>query len=161
MMRKCAAGNWSGAVPTLGLLGSVILWVGCAGTAGTGAPAPVASPERPAAIRLDRDKLAGVGLTEYPPMTDDYVLEGGRGHRGHVFYSGDEFVVEVWDADASKLALGDFPYDEFVLILSGKLVLTDDQGTMTEYSAGESLVVPKGFKGTWEMIGNYREVVVI
>ncbi len=32
---------------------------------------------------------------------------------------------------------------------------------MTEYSAGESLVVPKGFKGTWEMIGNYREVVVI
>ena len=27
--------------------------------------------------------------------------------------------------------------------------------------AGDSLVVPKGFSGTWEMIGNFRELVVI
>ena len=32
---------------------------------------------------------------------------------------------------------------------------------MTQFVAGESLVVPKGFLGTWEMQGNFRELVVI
>ena len=113
-------------------------------------------------VRLDREKLAGLGLEEYPALPAEVVLEGGSGHRGHVFFMGDEIVVEVWDADASKLAITDpFPYDEFVTILSGKLILTDEQGMSAEYSAGESLVVPKGFTGIWQMLGNYRELVVI
>jgi uncharacterized cupin superfamily protein len=32
---------------------------------------------------------------------------------------------------------------------------------VTRYVAGESLVVPKGFLGTWEMVGKFRELVVI
>jgi uncharacterized cupin superfamily protein len=30
-----------------------------------------------------------------------------------------------------------------------------------EYVAGDSLVVPKGFTGTWKMLGNFRELIVI
>ena len=40
-------------------------------------------------------------------------------------------------------------------------MLTDAAGTVTEYVAGESLVVPKGFLGLWEMQGDFRELVVI
>jgi uncharacterized cupin superfamily protein len=46
-------------------------------------------------------------------------------------------------------------------VLSGKLVLTDARGEVTQFVAGESLVVPKGFTGIWEMQGNFRELVVI
>jgi uncharacterized cupin superfamily protein len=113
------------------------------------------------ALRVDDQKLAGVGLEEYPAMPREFVLEGGFGQRGHVFFSGDQIVVEVWEADASTLVIEPSPYDEFVTILSGRLVLTDAAGTKTEYEAGESLVIPKGFSGTWQMIGNFRELVVI
>jgi uncharacterized cupin superfamily protein len=154
----------------LGILATLLLAAGCAGTP---ANAPMAQPsaeagreagsgtEHSTAVPIGREQLAGLGLQEWPAMSDEDVLEGGTGHRGEVFYSGDELVVEVWEADASKLDLGVFPYDEFVLVLSGKLVLTDGRGTATEYVAGDSFVVPKGFQGTWQMFGNYRELVVI
>ncbi|MBW2715338.1 MAG: DUF861 domain-containing protein [Deltaproteobacteria bacterium] len=95
-------------------------------------------------------------------MSAEEVLEGGNGQRGDVFFVGDELAVGVWGADASTLAISEpLPYDEFVTVLSGKLILTDEQGTVTEYSMGESVVLPKGFTGTWKMVGDYREIYVI
>ncbi len=46
-------------------------------------------------------------------------------------------------------------------MLSGKLILTGTDGISQEFVAGDSLVVPKGFAGTWQMLGNYRELIVI
>jgi uncharacterized cupin superfamily protein len=54
-----------------------------------------------------------------------------------------------------------FAHDEFIYILSGELVLTDASGAESQYVAGDSLVVPKGFTGVWHMRGNFRELVVI
>ena len=51
--------------------------------------------------------------------------------------------------------------DEFVYVLSGKLILTEPNGTRHEYVPGDSLVLPIGYTGTWEMQGNYRELVVL
>ncbi len=116
----------------------------------------------PAAVRLDRERIAGLELGEYPPMPKEIVLEGSAKHRGHVFFSGEEIVVEVWEAGPAKLSIEEpFPYDEYVFIQSGKLILTDTKGKRTEYVEGDSLVVPRGFTGIWEMLGNYRELVVI
>ena len=56
---------------------------------------------------------------------------------------------------------GPSPVDEFVLILNGKLILTDANGKVQEFIAGDSLMVPKGFSGTWQMLGNYRELIVV
>jgi len=116
-----------------------------------------------APVRLDRDKLAGLGLAEYEPYPPEMVLTGRSVHRSHVLFSGEELVVEVYEAEAAKLAITDpFPYDEFIYVLSGKLILTDATGAVSEYAQGESLVVPKGFTGgTWEMLGDFRELVVI
>ena len=51
--------------------------------------------------------------------------------------------------------------DEFVYVLSGKLILTEPNGTAHEFTPGQSLVLPVGYTGTWEMQGNYRELVVL
>ena len=167
MKRRGIKGRRSLMALGLGVASAAACWLGCAGgmpAADVTAHEAVPMSEETGAlapIRLDRDKLAGIDLQKWPDMSPEEVLEGGAGHRGHIFFSGDEIVVELWEADAGKLRLDDFPYEEFVLVLSGKLVLTDANGNSTTYSAGESLVVPKGFKGTWEMLGNYRELVVI
>ena len=118
--------------------------------------------EAPVPVRLDTEKLAGLGLEEFDPFPEEIVLSGRSKHSYHTFFSGEEVVVEVYEAEPAKLKIDEpWPYDEFIYLLSGKLVLTDAQGTVTQYVAGESLVVPKGFVGIWEMQGNFRELVVI
>jgi len=113
-------------------------------------------------VRLDAEKLAGLGLEEFEPFPKEIVLSGHSKHSYHTFFSGEEVVVEVYEAEPAKLKIDDpWPYDEFILVLSGKLVLTDARGEVAEFVAGESLVVPKGFVGIWEMQGNFRELVVI
>ncbi len=116
----------------------------------------------PAPVRLDPEKLAGLGLEEFEPFPEEMVLSGRSKHSYHTFFSGEEVVVEVYEAEPAKLRIDEpWPYDEFIYLLSGKLVLTDAKGKVTQYLPGESLVVPKGFLGTWEMQGNFRELVVI
>jgi hypothetical protein len=51
--------------------------------------------------------------------------------------------------------------DEFVYVLSGKLILTEVNGKKQEFHPGESVVLPAGYNGTWEMQGNYREIAVV
>ena len=119
-------------------------------------------PGAPAPVRLDAEKLAGLDLEEFEPFPKEMVLSGHSKHSYHTFFSGEEVVVEVYEAEPAKLKIDEpWPYDEFIYVLSGKLVLTDARGEVTQFVAGESLVVPKGFIGIWEMQGNFRELVVI
>ena len=120
------------------------------------------APDAPSPVRLDAEKLAGLGLEEFEPFPKEMVLSGHSKHSYHTFFSGEEVVVEVYEAEPAKLKIDEpWPYDEFIYVLSGKLVLTDARGEVTQFVAGESLVVPKGFVGIWEMQGNFRELVVI
>ena len=141
--------------PSAILLAALLLFAAAAEAEeeNTGAPAPV---------RLDAEKLAGLDLEEFEPFPKEIVLSGHSKHSYHTFFSGEEVVVEVYEAEPAKLKIDEpWPYDEFIYVLSGKLVLTDAKGRVTQYVAGESLVVPKGFLGIWEMQGNFRELVVI
>ena len=95
-------------------------------------------------------------------MAAEEVVDGGSGQRGAVFFLGEELAIGVWAPDASILAITEpLGYDEFLTALSGKLILTDEQGNVEEYLPGDSVVVPKGFTGTWQMLGNYRDMYVI
>ncbi len=92
----------------------------------------------PAPVRLDAEKLAGLGLEEFEPFPKEMVLSGRSKHSYHTFFSGEEVVVEVYEAEPPKLKIDEpWPYDEFIYLLSGKLVLTDAKGKV-RYSAESS-----------------------
>ena len=112
---------------------------------------------------MEPDKLAGIDLpAEEPFIAPEDVLEGRHRPRGEILYRGDQLIMEVYEDDAATFNFGKpTPYDEFVQVLSGKLILTGSDGVAQEFIAGDTLVVPKGFSGTWKMLGNYRELVVI
>ncbi|MCP4903343.1 MAG: cupin domain-containing protein [bacterium] len=114
-------------------------------------------------IRLDPDKLAGIALTpEEPFILPDQILEGNHTPRGDTLYLGKELVMKIYEDDAAAYAIRDpFPCDEFVLVMDGKLTLTDSQGKDHEYLPGDALIVPNGFTGIWKMAGNYRELIAI
>jgi len=128
-----------------------------------GVPVAAEEAESVRAIMMDPEKLAGIDLpAEEPFVAPEDVLEGNHDPRGEVLFYGDQIIAEVYEDDPATFNISDpYLFDEFVLILSGKLILTGSDGVSQEYVAGDSLVVPKGFTGTWKMVGNFRELVVI
>ena len=118
----------------------------------------------PAPVRLDRDKMAGLNLTAIPPDAYQQILVAGElNMRVASLFEGKELRVSVFESTPAKTDHRTRPtdVDEFVYVLSGKLILTEPNGTRHEYVPGDSLVLPIGYTGTWEMQGNYRELVVL
>jgi uncharacterized cupin superfamily protein len=144
---------------------AALLVAGCGAAEEGGGEAmkEVKAPTAPSPVRMNPDKLAGVDLpAEEPFIAPEAVLEGSHRPRGEMLYHGKELIMEIYEDDAATYAVTDpFPFDEFVLVMSGKLILTDAGGQVHEYVAGDSLVVPKGFTGTWKMVGNYRELIAV
>ncbi len=115
------------------------------------------------AVKMDPEKLAGINLpAEEQFIAPENVIEGNHRPRGEVLHYGDQLILEVYEDDPATFRDDEpYIYDEFVWVLSGKLILTDADGEVQEFVAGDSLVVPKGWTGTWQMLGNYREFIVI
>lgn len=59
--------------------------------------------------------------------------------------------IGVWEADVSKTRLIDYPWTEYVLMISGHLIVINDDGTSNEFKAGDTFVMPKGFTGIWDI----------
>ena len=117
---------------------------------------PKASP-----LRLEPTKTAYLEMnTDMPPWPQEDIVSGVSEHRYKTLYSGD-IDVAIYEAKPMKLRLRNYPIDEFVTIVSGTLILTAEGGSPQQFGVGESVLVPKGFTGTWEMQGNFREMIVI
>ena len=133
---------------------AAILWIGTATPAG----------DSPAPVRLDPDKIAGLNLTAIPPDAyQDILVAGELNMRVASLFEGAELRVSIFESTPAKTDHRTRPteIDEFVYVLSGKLILTEPNGMQHEYLPGDSLVLPIGYTGTWEMQGNYRELVVL
>ncbi len=119
--------------------------------------------DKVAPVRLDPDKIAGLGLTAIPPDAYQDILVGGQlNMRVATLFEGKELRASIFESTPAKTNHRTRPTDgdEFVHVLSGKLILTEPNGTVHEYHPGDSLVLPLGYTGTWEMQGNYREIAV-
>lgn len=123
-----------------------------------------AADNSPAPVRLDADKMAGLNLTAVPPDAYQDILVGGElNMRVASLFEGSELRVSIFESTPAKTDHRTRPtdVDEFVYVLSGKLILTEPDGTQHEFVPGQALVLPVGYTGTWEMQGNYRELVVL
>jgi uncharacterized cupin superfamily protein len=123
-----------------------------------------AQSKSPAPVRLDPDKIAGLNLTAIPPDAYQEILVAGElNMRVATLFEGKELRVSIFESTPAKTDHRTRPteVDEFVYVLSGKLILTEPSGTRHEFLPGDSLVLPITYTGTWEMQGNYRELVVL
>ena len=122
-------------------------------------------------LRIDPVKLAGGDLHEVPFAVANpagnprrIVVPTERKPRVSVVFQGDVIVI-VYESSPGKFELEDYGYDEYVHVLEGKLIVTatgDGGGRPVETEAGGHVVLPKGFSGTWEMVGDpYRELVAM
>ncbi len=115
----------------------------------------------PEFLPLDTDELRKMELESIPPFPAEIVLKGESENWEQVLHQGD-FVVAVFEASPAIIDISEpFPYDEFVLVLEGEVTLTNIDGGKQTYNPGDTFLVPKGWRGTWEMPDKYREMIII
>ena len=68
--------------------------------------------------------------------------------------------VGVWEAGAGKTIIENFPFTEYVLMISGIVVVTDKDGTSRKFSAGDTFVIPKGWSGDWDVQERMKKQIV-
>lgn len=75
--------------------------------------------------------------------------------------SSEQMLSGTWDCTEGKWQADYSAKSEFCHILSGKVVLTDEEGVASTFVAGDSFVIPMGFAGTWEVVEPVRKLYVI
>jgi uncharacterized cupin superfamily protein len=70
------------------------------------------------------------------------------------------FHCGVWVSEPGTWRVH-YTEDEFCMMLEGEAVLTDAAGVSHRYAAGDAFVVPAGFSGSWQSIGNVRKYYAI
>ena len=71
-----------------------------------------------------------------------------------------KFFAGVWRSEVGKWHIS-YTEEEYCQILQGKSIIADAAGNATTVSAGDSVVVPRGFVGTWEVVEPTRKIYVI
>ena len=115
----------------------------------------------PDIVALHLAAMKKEALDSIPPFPEDELLSGEQENWTKVIYQG-EVVVALYESTPARIAVNKpFPYDEFVYVLEGELILTHIDGKKQTFKAGDSFLVPKGFLGTWDMTKHFREMVVV
>ncbi len=72
-----------------------------------------------------------------------------------------QMLSGTWDCTPGKWQADYSAKSEFCYIISGKVVLTDEDGVAATFVAGDSFVIPQGFMGTWEVVEKVEKYYVI
>jgi len=78
----------------------------------------------------------------------------------HYTDAAQQFHAGVWRSEIGKWKIS-YTEEEFCQILEGISIITDQDGNAVKVSAGDNLVVPRGFVGTWEVVEPTRKIYVI
>jgi len=112
-------------------------------------------------LSLNTKDLREMALESIPAWPEEMVLSGTNQHWQKVLYEG-EFVVALYEAMPAVIDISEpYPYDEYVRVLEGSVVLTSSKGERQSYEAGDAFLVPVGWTGTWEMPTRFRELIII
>lgn len=68
--------------------------------------------------------------------------------------------IGVWECTAGLFTADRSAAAEFCYFLQGRIVMTQLDGTRRELGPGDAIMLPRGWKGTWEIIEHTRKIYV-
>ncbi len=113
-------------------------------------------------IRIpSKGAIGGLEPTDYIPL--DTVLSGKPNERGRSLYADQTGQLDagVWECEPNTHEIAAAPYDEFVYLLEGRIDVIDDEGNTESYRAGDSFMMPRGCKCTWDVKEPVRKLYVV
>lgn len=100
-------------------------------------------------------------LPEQPAWPEEMIVEGDLRQWQKVVIDGSQIIAAIWMSKPGKLRIDGYPYDQMVLVLEGSVTLQPDGGPEQTHHAGDIFFVSKGYNGSWEMPGDYKELIVV
>jgi uncharacterized cupin superfamily protein len=95
-------------------------------------------------------------------LTPEKLLSGNPKQHvwNHYTDASEKFLAGYWYSEVGKWKIS-YTEEEYCQILEGTSVITDEAGNSVTVRAGDNLVVPRGFVGTWEVVQPTRKLYVI
>ena len=97
------------------------------------------------------EPVAGERLVSGTPMQ---TMANAYSDTGNAFHCG------VWESGVGAWRVS-YSEHEFCHLLTGRVRLLDDSGSDTLLVAGDSFVIPAGFKGIWEVLEPARKLYAV
>lgn len=69
--------------------------------------------------------------------------------------------IGFWKASVGRSHWDFADYTEAVLVLSGRLIATEEGGEPVEFGPGDAAVFPLGWKGEWDVVEELRKFYAI
>lgn len=114
-------------------------------------------------IALSKDGLSGAKMESCSVVPPEAVLSGKAEETGAMHLEADngKFLVGTWECTpyAENLAYPD--NHEFCVVVSGRVALTNPDGSVNEFGPGDCYIVPKGFDGKFEVLETLRKIYII
>ena len=81
----------------------------------------------------------------------------------HKFSTNDakNMFVGLWDSEALDSEMCPFPRHEFVQMLDGEVIITEEDGTTRIFKAGDTFFTPKGTVCSWKVNGYVKKFYAI
>jgi len=115
----------------------------------------------PETLPLYPETMKKEALDSIPPFPKEELISGEQENWTKIIHHG-EVVVALYESTPARIAVNKpFPYDEFINVLEGELILTHIDGKKQTFKAGDSVLLPKGWMGTWDMTKHFREMIVV
>lgn len=102
--------------------------------------------------------LAGIDL---PALADKpTTLTPGQKEAAHVLWTSPDGALEigVWECTPGRFAADRSAAAEFCHFLQGKVVMTHVDGSQSTLGPGDAIMLPRGWKGTWEIAEHTRKI---
>lgn len=106
-------------------------------------------------IRMDPQGSAETGMGIWNTLSHENIISGDARDRTHEVFNrrdldNSKVRVGVWEAKPYKEKLVDYPCNEFMYVIEGSCIITEEDGNCVEFRKGESFFMPSGFSGYWE-----------
>ena len=117
-------------------------------------------------LLLEADGLPDSGMGEWQQMLGADLLTLAPLERNAIIYqSGSEHnrlvKIGVWECEAYAEHIDSYPYDEYMRVLTGSVMITADGGSTKTYLVGDSFFMPRGFKGIWKQTETMKKYFAI
>lgn len=111
-------------------------------------------------VKISKAQAAGKIFEDFEPVIETH--DGNTTHDVEVFRTPEsDFDTGVWRTGAVHFDITEpYPYHEYMHFIEGSVTLTSSDGTVTELVAGDSVVIPMGWTGTWDTPGCLKIYVI-
>jgi uncharacterized protein len=101
-------------------------------------------------------------------IAEEYFLPGEKLIAGnprqcvwkHYADASGKFFAGIWHSEIGKWRIS-YTEEEYCQIVQGTSIIADNAGNAKTVSAGDSVVIPRGFVGTWEVVEPTQKIYVI